>query len=276
MKTKSVWPCWIKSLTPLLKDNGESGWKISDIFRGSTASVKEFKSHMSLLGPATMPHPPHEHEEEELIIMLSGEVDIITLENTGEIATRRIVTGCLVYHSAHQKHTIKCIGPEPAAYLIFKWTGAPDKRRGAGLQSSAFQIPSWSAGSSSRPAKEIQYTLVFESPTLYLRKLRCHLTTLQPGAGYLPHSDAHDTAVLTLGGSVETLGHLIEPHSIIFYPAGQLHGMKNPGAVPARYIVIEFHGSKIRRKLYSLTRTGIYLFQRIFRSNLRRMPLRAR
>jgi len=29
---------------------------------------------------------------------------------------------------------------------------------------------------------------------------------------------------------------------VIFYPAGQAHGMTNPGAAPARYVVFEFHG----------------------------------
>src|SRR5262249_44735384 len=72
---------------------------------------------------------------------------------------------------------------------------------------------------------------------------RCHLSTLAPGAGYDPHCDPYDVAMILLDGELESLDQRLTPHSVIFYPAGQPHGLKNPGAIPARYLVFEFHGS---------------------------------
>jgi hypothetical protein len=50
---------------------------------------------------------------------------------------------------------------------------------------------------------------VFEGPTGCLGKLHAHLTVLAPGAGYEPHRDAYDVAIVTLSGTVETLGQSV-------------------------------------------------------------------
>ena len=67
------------------------------------------------------------------------------------------------------------------------------------------------------------------------------MSNLQPGAGYPPHADDYDVAILVLGGKVETLDRVVEPLGVVFYAAGEMHGMKNVGDVPARYLVFEFH-----------------------------------
>lgn len=264
--TDSIWPCWIKALDLPLEGNKEGGWKIRRIFRGPTAAMKKFSSHVSVLGSGKIPHTLHAHEEEELLIMLSGGADIVTLDDGSLIAaTARIFPGSAVYHAARQKHTIHCIGPGPATYLIFKWIGAGDLRGDAGLRSSIFHIARGCSDPATQSARQIVRTVIFESPTLYLRKLRCHISTLQPGAGYPPHSDAYDVAILTLSGTVETLGRQIRPYSVIFYAAGEPHGMKNADTIPARYIVIEFHGGKLRQKWYSWAHKGVHILRRLFR-----------
>jgi quercetin dioxygenase-like cupin family protein len=227
--------------------------------------MKHFSSHVSVLSSGGIPHPPHAHKEEELLIMLSGEADIITVDATGRtVDTARAVSGSIVYHCAHRKHTIQVTGPVPAVYLIFKWTGNSGGNREASLKSSIFQ----GAGVSDKPvslsAGRSVRTVIFESPTLYLRKLRCHISTLQPGAGYPPHIDTYDVAILTLSGTVETLGRQIGPSSVIFYAAGEPHGMKNAGPDTARYMVMEFHGSRLRRKWYSLARKRTHIIRRLF------------
>jgi hypothetical protein len=85
--------------------------------------------------------------------------------------------------------------------------------------------------------------LLFEGPTAYLRKLHSHTSTLTPGASYDPHIDDYDVAIILLEGQVETLGKRVGPYSVIFYRAGEPHGMRNPGESMAKYVVFEFHGS---------------------------------
>jgi quercetin dioxygenase-like cupin family protein len=71
--------------------------------------------------------------------------------------------------------------------------------------------------------------------------LNVHLSVLEPGAGYAPHRDPYEVAILVLSGRVETLDCEVGPRSVVFYPAGELHGMRNPGHDKAVYLVVEFH-----------------------------------
>jgi hypothetical protein len=84
---------------------------------------------------------------------------------------------------------------------------------------------------------------IFAAPTRYLAKLECHLTTLEPGAGYEPHRDAHDVAILLLRGAVETLDQRPRAPALVVSPAGEPHGMRNVGSEPAVYLVLELHAA---------------------------------
>jgi hypothetical protein len=84
--------------------------------------------------------------------------------------------------------------------------------------------------------------LLFEGPTIFLKKLHCHISTLSSKKGYEPHVDDYDVSIVILEGEVETLGKRVGPNSIIYYAAGEPHGMYNPGEVTAKYIVFEFQG----------------------------------
>src|SRR5262245_4869032 len=83
---------------------------------------------------------------------------------------------------------------------------------------------------------------VFEHPTRYLERLHCHTSTLQPGAGYEPHRDDHDVAIVVLDGEIEALEDRLAPNDVLLVPAGDEHGMPNPTADPAHYLVLELHG----------------------------------
>ncbi|MEX1013808.1 MAG: hypothetical protein WDZ80_01445, partial [Candidatus Paceibacterota bacterium] len=85
---------------------------------------------------------------------------------------------------------------------------------------------------------------LFEGPTKYLHKFRAHMSTLLPNGGYEPHSDPYDVALLVLSGTVETIGRSVGPNSVVFYAAGEPHGIRNVGEVNAAYLVFEFHGCR--------------------------------
>ncbi|MGH6804554.1 MAG: cupin domain-containing protein, partial [Methyloceanibacter sp.] len=89
--------------------------------------------------------------------------------------------------------------------------------------------------------------VLFQGPTAYLGKLHAHVTELQPGGGYSAHADKYDVAIILFSGTVETLGKTVGPGGSIYYSAGQLHGMRNVGDNPAKYLVIEFHGERAAR-----------------------------
>ena len=114
--------------------------------------------------------------------------------------------------------------------------------------------------------QDFRTQLVFEGATGQLRKLQCHFSTLGPGAGYAAHRDPYDVAILVLEGEVETLGRRVGASSVVFYPGGSLHGMKNPGTSEARYAVFEFHGSG------SGLRTRLLQWRELARAEISRRP----
>jgi quercetin dioxygenase-like cupin family protein len=81
---------------------------------------------------------------------------------------------------------------------------------------------------------------------MWLRKLTCHMSRLEPGAGYAAHADPYDVAILLHLGTVQTLHREVGPGGLIYCSAGELHGMRNIGSEPAHYIVFEFHGRPLR------------------------------
>jgi quercetin dioxygenase-like cupin family protein len=236
--TSHVYPLRV----PLPPDEA-NGWKPYPIFRGSTADVRHLACHASTLIHNHCPHPPHTHREEEILLLLNGEVDL-TLPELGsrdEDQRRRLRPGQFVYYPPHFPHTLRTVSQQPANYLMFKWhtdASASDAPLPFG-QHTVFE-----RGQESAVAEGFQPRAILDGPTAYLRKLQCHVSTLSPGAGYDPHIDAYDVAIVVLEGEVETLGERVGPHSVIFYAAGEPHGMRNPGQVPARYVVFEFHGSQ--------------------------------
>jgi quercetin dioxygenase-like cupin family protein len=85
-------------------------------FRAPTATLDELECHVTTLNPGESPHPPHQHPDEEVMIIKEGTVE--TLVN-GE--TKRIGPGSVIFQAANQLHGIRNVGTVPATYHVIKW-----------------------------------------------------------------------------------------------------------------------------------------------------------
>lgn len=224
------------SLTvPLPLEDGKK-WKPHFLFRGLTRQVRDFSCHVSYLMQGHCPHPPHTHKEEEVLMMLSGEAELsLPLYNGGHTTLK---PGEFVYYPSEYPHTLQATSAEPANYLMFKWFTLKARPEPKSLGFGKFRVSDAFSGNG---AKEGFYArTVFEGPSGCLANLHCHASVLEPGAGYPPHVDRYDVAIVVLEGEVETLGRRFTPHSVIFHPGGQSHGIVNPGKGPAKYVVFQF------------------------------------
>jgi uncharacterized cupin superfamily protein len=217
------------------------GWKPYPIFSGSTADLRFLSCHVSVLSTGECPHPPHTHQEEEILVVLKGEVDIILPDAAKENRRKRLKSGEFVYYPSHFAHTLQTVSQDPANYLMFKWH-SQETETNSPLAFGHFGISERQEGAGAEDC--FCPRLVFEGPTAYLRKLHCHVSTLAPGSGYEPHVDAYDVGIIVLEGEIETLGERIN-QSVIFYRGGEPHGMRNSSSAIARYVVFEFHGSQV-------------------------------
>ena len=225
---------------PLADGEPTKPWQPFPAFRGPTRCLTDMSCHASVLVGGHVPHPPHQHLEEEILIVLHGEVELTIPSGPSDPAPRieRLRPGSFVYYPAWQWHTIRNPGTAPVGYLMFKWK-AP-LRDGTGQLGTLVIRPEDAL--SAEGGSPVWQRRLMEGPTGCLGKLHSHLTVMAPGAGYEPHRDAYDVAIVPLAGTVETLGHAVSPKSVIYYGAGELHGMRNQGNEPARYLVFEFHG----------------------------------
>jgi quercetin dioxygenase-like cupin family protein len=242
-ETKQKLSTRVQPLPMPLAPDPTKPWRPYRIFNGATADLQSITCHASVLKHKQCPHPPHRHIEEEILIVLDGEVDVILPDmpdSTGN-DRRRLKPGQFVYYPSNFAHTLETVSEQPASYMMFKWH-ADSKEPGSPMKFGQFDA----LESSSHPEVKPGFRLrrFFEGPTDSLRKFQCHVSALAPGAGYEPHVDAYDVAIIVLQGEVDTLGQRVAPHGVIFYAAGESHGLSNPGATPALYLVFEFHGSR--------------------------------
>jgi mannose-6-phosphate isomerase-like protein (cupin superfamily) len=214
-------------------------WQAFPGFRGATRTLAEMSCHASVLVPGHSPHAPHAHQEEEILIPLHGEVELVIAGSPTDRAPRieRVAPGSFVYYPGGQYHTIRNRGSAPAGYLMFKWrTGA---RSSGGQLGTTIVRHAELAPPTNAPA--FWTAPLLEGPTTQLGKLHSHLTVLAPGASYEAHADPYDVAFVVLSGTIETIGSTAGPGTVLYCAAGEMHGMRNPGSEPARYLVFEFH-----------------------------------
>lgn len=85
-------------------------------FSGATDQIKQYTAGSLRLKPGMEPHPPHEHPEEEFMVITEG---------TGEIyvdgKTVKVMPGSMMFCAGGKTHGIKNTGKEPLLFYFYKW-----------------------------------------------------------------------------------------------------------------------------------------------------------
>ena len=87
-----------------------------EVMRAPTPTLDELEMHITTLNPGQVSHPPHQHPEEELLIVKDGTVE--TLQN-GKAS--RLGPGSIIFHSSNDLHNIRNAGSTPATYHVIQW-----------------------------------------------------------------------------------------------------------------------------------------------------------
>ena len=89
---------------------------VRTVVQQPTATLDELEIHITTLNPGETPHAPHQHPDEELLIVKEGTVESL---NNGEL--KRLGPGSVIFQAANQLHAIKNVGSVPATYHVIKW-----------------------------------------------------------------------------------------------------------------------------------------------------------
>jgi len=85
--------------------------------RAPTATLDELEIHVTTLNPGQTSHAPHQHPNEELLIVKEGTVEALV---NGEL--KKVGTGSVIFQASNQLHGIRNIGTGPATYHVVNWS----------------------------------------------------------------------------------------------------------------------------------------------------------
>jgi len=94
-----------------VKTNGENQTRA--VLDGLTHTGYHIDMHMTKLGPGQIPHPPHQHVHEEILMLRTGQLDV-----TMGGQTTRATAGSVVITASNQMHGWRNPGPESAEYFV--------------------------------------------------------------------------------------------------------------------------------------------------------------
>jgi quercetin dioxygenase-like cupin family protein len=84
-------------------------------FDGSTEQLRELTVGNLVLKPGMVPHPPHQHPEEEIMLVTEGAGEI-----TVEAKAYPVAAGSMMYCSGRRLHGITA-GPHGLTFYFYKW-----------------------------------------------------------------------------------------------------------------------------------------------------------
>jgi len=85
------------------------------VMRSPTPTLDELEIHITTLNPGAVSHPPHQHPEEELLIVKEG-----TVEKLQNGKPNKLRPGSIIFHSSNDLHHIRNIVATPTTYHVIQ------------------------------------------------------------------------------------------------------------------------------------------------------------
>ena len=95
-------------------------------FQSPTATLDQLECHVTTLNKGEAAHAPHQHPEEELIVVKEGTIEVLL---NGE--WKAAGPGSVIFHASNVLHGMRNAGDGQASYHVFKWISPGMKKAGA-------------------------------------------------------------------------------------------------------------------------------------------------
>jgi quercetin dioxygenase-like cupin family protein len=204
-----------------------------------TPTLAVFECHITTLNPGKASHPPHKHNQEELIFMKEGTAEI---HLNGQ--TQRAGAGSVFFYASNDMHNITNVGDGRATYWVVNLATAvthdlEKHNQASTLKSGVFD---WTK-LTPVPTPTGERRDVCRGSTVTLENLSVHITTVKPGqATHAPHRHPDEEIVIVKEGALDvTINGKTErasAGSVILFASNDLHGMRNAADIPTTYYVV--------------------------------------
>ena len=94
---------------------GDDKKKGRRFFLGTTHTGFNLEMHETTLAPGEISHPPHQHVNEEIIVITEGIIEV-QIQGKTDLAN----AGSVVYFASNDMHNFKNVGPITAAYYVLE------------------------------------------------------------------------------------------------------------------------------------------------------------
>jgi len=115
---KQVLPAKVYQFADLEVKTSANGNKSRKVMQGALHKGFVINCHITELAPGQMPHPPHHHPHEEIIMMKEGNVEV-----TVDGKTSKFTTGGVSFISSGVEHSMKNTGSANALYFVVELRG---------------------------------------------------------------------------------------------------------------------------------------------------------
>ena len=87
--------------------------EVRQVFRNPTLTLEELECHITTVKPHMASHAPHQHPQEEMVIIKEGAVEVLV---NGE--WKKVSPGSIAFFSSNQMHGLRNVGDTPATYFV--------------------------------------------------------------------------------------------------------------------------------------------------------------
>lgn len=210
-----------------------------DVTDNPTPTFATFECHITTLNPGKASHPPHRHNQEELIFMKEGTADVFI-----EGQTHRAGPGSFFFYGSGDQHNLTNVGDGRATYwvinLVTALTPETEKHhKDATVRSGVYEWAQMKPVAT--PTGERRD--VCSGVTATLDKFSLHISTLNPGeTPHAAHRHPDEEIIIVKEGALDvTINGKTDranAGSIILFASNDLHGLRNAADKPTTYYVI--------------------------------------
>lgn len=86
------------------------------VFDAPTPTLANFECHITTLNPGESPHLPHQHADEELMIIKEGTVAALQGDRTNIVTA-----GGIIFEASNELHGLRNIGTNRATYFVIRY-----------------------------------------------------------------------------------------------------------------------------------------------------------
>ncbi len=88
----------------------------AQLAKGPTATLDELEMHVTTLKPGMSSHPPHQHPNEELVIIREGQVETLSGGKWEKLGP-----GGVIFNASNSPHALKNVGTTNAVYHVINF-----------------------------------------------------------------------------------------------------------------------------------------------------------